>query len=55
MKNAYAVDRLNVWDDFVDYCVSHDLYGAENLSIFLVNAEQVLYRMWERMAWKPKT
>ena len=22
-----------VWDDFVDYCVSHDLYGAENLSI----------------------
>lgn len=22
-----------VWDDFVDYCVSNDLYGAENLSI----------------------
>ena len=22
-----------VWDDFVDYCVSHNLYGAENLSI----------------------
>lgn len=22
-----------VWDDFVDYCVLHQLYGAENLSI----------------------
>lgn len=22
-----------VWDDFVDYCVKHNLYGAENLSI----------------------
>ncbi|MCR5078016.1 MAG: UDP-N-acetylmuramate dehydrogenase [Prevotella sp.] len=22
-----------LWDDFVDFCVSHDLYGAENLSI----------------------
>ena len=22
-----------VWDDFVAYCVSHGLYGAENLSI----------------------
>ena len=22
-----------VWDDFVEYCVSHKLYGAENLSI----------------------
>ena len=22
-----------VWDDFVEYCVSHELYGAENLSI----------------------
>lgn len=22
-----------VWDDFVEYCVSNDLYGAENLSI----------------------
>lgn len=22
-----------VWDDFVDYCVKHELYGAENLSI----------------------
>ncbi len=22
-----------VWDDFVDYCVRHNLYGAENLSI----------------------
>ncbi len=22
-----------VWDDFVDFCISHNLYGAENLSI----------------------
>ena len=33
------------WDDFVIYCVSHNLYGAENLSYatvpaFAVNAEK---------------
>lgn len=43
MKSIEIVDEDNdtitlkvasgvVWDDFVDYCIAHNLYGAENLS-----------------------
>jgi UDP-N-acetylmuramate dehydrogenase len=29
---AYRVGAGETWDDFVEFCVEHELYGAENLS-----------------------
>ena len=53
-------ERVRLWlclhmGCFVDYCVSHDLYGAENLSIIPGECGASAVQNMEPMVWKLKT